>query len=38
MLTGSYGSFSAGFVHEASWSNPTQIAGQVECKWVGKYV
>ena len=32
------GSFSAGHGHEACWSNPIQVTGQVECKWVGKSV
>jgi hypothetical protein len=33
-----FGSFSAGHGHEACWSNPMQMTGQVECKWVGKSV
>ncbi|WP_223538092.1 hypothetical protein [Pseudomonas sp. GL-B-16] len=32
------GSFSAGHGHEACWSNPVQMAGQVECKQMGKSV
>jgi hypothetical protein len=24
--------------HEACWSNPMQMTGQIECKWVGKSV
>jgi len=32
------GSFSAGHGHAACWSDPMQITGQVECKWVGKSV
>jgi hypothetical protein len=31
-----FGSFSNGHDHEACWSNPMQMIGQVECKWVGK--
>jgi hypothetical protein len=38
VATGSNGSFSAGHVHESCWSNPMQMTGQVECKWVGKSV
>ena len=33
-----FGSFSAGRVHESCRSNPMQMTGQVECKWVGKSV
>jgi len=32
------GSFSAGHVRETIWSNPMQMTGQAECKWVGKSV
>jgi hypothetical protein len=28
--------FSAGHVREICWSNPIQMTGQAECKWVGK--
>ncbi len=30
--------FSADHAHESCWSNPMQMTGQVECKWVGKSV
>ena len=33
---GSYGSASAGHGYDASRSNPTQMTGQFECKWVVK--
>lgn len=36
LLSVSFGSFSAGHGHETSWSNPMQMAGQVECKWLVK--
>ena len=36
IATGSNGSFSDGHDHEACRSNPMQMIGQVECKWVGK--
>jgi len=29
---------SAGHVRETCWSNPLQMTGQAECKWVGKSV
>jgi hypothetical protein len=32
------GSFCACHAHESCWSNPMQMTGQVECKWVGKSV
>jgi hypothetical protein len=35
---GGFGSFSARYCRGASWSNPMQMTGQVECKWVGKSV
>jgi len=34
----SYGPISAGHAHESCWSNPMQMTGPVECKWVGKSV
>jgi hypothetical protein len=37
-LTGSYGSLPAGHAQESSWSNPTQMTSQLECKRVGKSV
>lgn len=33
---GIFRSFSADNMHEPSWSNPMQMTGQVECKWMGK--
>lgn len=30
--------FLAGHVDGSYWSNPMQMTGQVECKWVGKFV
>lgn len=33
-----YGSFSASHIREVCWSNPMQMTGQAEGKWVGKSV